>query len=151
MPSGQGRNTRPVALRTEPIIHLKSGIKKRVARCPRFFVCMNSGLPCAREELIFRGMNSIESIREELAEQSNRLGAFGIANLWLFGSAARQEETVRDLDFLVEFSMAPGLLDYMELKFFLEDLFGMPIDLHTYGSCPQRFYDRICDELKHVA
>jgi predicted nucleotidyltransferase len=96
-------------------------------------------------------MKSVESIREALAGQSSRLGAFRVAHLWLFGSAARGDAEVRDLDFLVEFSTTPGLLEFMDLKFFLEELFKMPVDLHTRSSCPDRFFERIRDELKNVA
>jgi len=96
-------------------------------------------------------MISAETIREKLADQSSVLLGYGVANLWLFGSAARKESEVHDLDFMVEFSKPPGLLDYMNLKFYLEEIFEFPVDLHTRKSCPQRFYDRIREDLKHVA
>ena len=96
-------------------------------------------------------MKQVTEIRHTLAGHYERLKALHVANLWLFGSAARQEAEVHDLDFMVEFSKAPGLLDYMDLKFFLEETFGLPVDLHTRRSCPQRFYDRIQDDLQHVA
>ena len=96
-------------------------------------------------------MITVEAMREKLADQSGTLDDYDVANLWLFGSAARQDSEAHDLDFLVEFSRPPGLLDYMDLKFFLVDTFGFPVDLHTRRSCPQRFYERIRDDLKHVA
>lgn len=96
-------------------------------------------------------MINAEIIRQRLAGHSAVLGRYHVSNLWLFGSAARLEPDARDLDFIVEFSQLPGLLDYMELKFFLEETFGVPVDLHTRNSCPQRFYDRIREDLKHVA
>jgi predicted nucleotidyltransferase len=96
-------------------------------------------------------MISVETIREKLAAQSALLLGCGVANLWLFGSAARKEAEVHDLDFMVEFSKPPGLLDYMNLKFSLEEMFGFPVDLHTRKSCPERFYKRIQADLKHVA
>lgn len=96
-------------------------------------------------------MKPLADIRHALAERYEQLQAVHVANLWLFGSAARQEAEVHDLDFMVEFSRAPGLLDYMNLKFLLEETFGLPVDLHTRSSCPQRFYDRIQNDLKHVA
>jgi predicted nucleotidyltransferase len=96
-------------------------------------------------------MITVEAMREKLADQTADLDGYSVANLWLFGSAARQEPQAHDLDFLVEYTKPPGLLDYMDLKFFLEELFGLPVDLHTRRSCPQRFYDRIREDLKHVA
>lgn len=96
-------------------------------------------------------MKQLAEIRHILADHYEQLQALHVANLWLFGSAARQESEVHDLDFMVEFSQLPGLLDYMELKFLLEEIFGLPVDLYTRRSCPQRFYDRIREDLKHVA
>lgn len=96
-------------------------------------------------------MQKFEEIRLTLAEHSEQLRVLHVANLWLFGSAARQASEVHDLDFMVEFSQPPGLLNYMNLKFLLEELFGLPVDLHTRRSCPKRFYDRIREDLKQVA
>ena len=96
-------------------------------------------------------MNNAETVRQKLAEHSDRLRALHVSSLSLFGSAARGEATVHDLDFLVEFSEPPGLVAFMELKFFLEVCFGLPVDLHTAKSCPARFYQRIENELQHVA
>ncbi|WP_269526966.1 nucleotidyltransferase family protein [Coraliomargarita parva] len=96
-------------------------------------------------------MITIEAIRARLADNAEVLAGYHVAGLYLFGSAARQETEVHDLDFLVEFSEPPGLVNFMELKFFLEESFGLPVDLHTKNSCPQRFYDRIREDLKHVA
>lgn len=98
-----------------------------------------------------RGMISLETIRQELGHCAPDLQRFKVAKLSLFGSAARGDPRVNDLDFLVEFSQPPGLQDFMGLKFFLEDLFQMPVDLHSQASCPERFYKRIQADLKHVA
>lgn len=96
-------------------------------------------------------MTRIQEIRQKLADQLNDLHGFGVAQLWIFGSVAREETDAHDLDFLVEFSEPPGLLNFMELKFFLEELFEMPVDLNSRASCPARFFERIKTDLKHVA
>ena len=82
---------------------------------------------------------------------SGELRAFGVNKLWLFGSAARGETGVHDLDFLVEFENPPSLVGFMNLKFFLEERLGKPVDLHSKGSCPDRFFKRIQPDLLHVA
>jgi uncharacterized protein len=79
------------------------------------------------------------------------LRSLGVGSLWLFGSAARGDADARDLDVLVEFLSPPTLTGFMNLKFFLEDRLGMPVDLHSRGSCPERFLKRIQPELLHVA
>ena len=89
-------------------------------------------------------MNSIHALADELP-------TFGVDHLWLFGSAARGEAVVHDIDFLVEFSSPPTLNRFMNLKFFLEDRLGMPVDLHSRAACPARFFQRIQPDLLHVA
>ncbi len=96
-------------------------------------------------------MHSIDHIREQLTEHKADLEQFNVERLSVFGSAGREDPEARDLDFLVKFSKPPGLLDFMGLKFFLEDLFAMSVDLHSQASCPQRFFRRIEADLKHVA
>jgi hypothetical protein len=54
---------------------------------------------------------------------------FGVRKIGVFGSAARGEAGPEsDIDVLVEFD-DPAFDRYMELKFYLEDLFGRPCDL----------------------
>jgi len=95
-------------------------------------------------------MKTVEDIKMTLAENNAYLSRFGVRHLWLFGSFARGE-AAQDLDFMVEFENLPGLLNFMELKFWLEDLFQMPVDLVTKSSCPERFFRRISPDLKNVA
>ena len=92
-----------------------------------------------------------DAIRVRLSDRSETLKSFDVESLWLFGSAARGNTVVNDLDFMVQFSQRPGLENFMELKFFLEETFGLPVDLHSRASCPQRFLKRIETDLKHVA
>jgi uncharacterized protein len=96
-------------------------------------------------------MLTIKAMEDLLAKHIDTLHDYGVSSLWLFGSAARGDSHAKDLDFIVEFKKPPGLMDYMGLKFFLEELFNMPVDLHSKASCPERFFKRIQAELKHVA
>ena len=68
-----------------------------------------------------------ETILMRLAESREALRRMGVRRIGLFGSAARGEEA-RDLDFLLE--LDEKTFDaYMDVKLFLEDLFGRPVDL----------------------
>jgi predicted nucleotidyltransferase len=96
-------------------------------------------------------MSSVESIIRAIRLLESDLRTAGVANLWLFGSAARGNADAKDLDFLVEFTAPPTLTGFMNLKFFLEEHLHMPIDLHTRSSCPERFMRRIQPDLLHVA
>lgn len=96
-------------------------------------------------------MNPAETIIRTIRSLEGDLHAAGVANLWLFGSAARGEADANDLDFLVEFTTPPTLTGFMNLKFFLEEQLRMPVDLHTRSSCPDRFMRCIQPDLLHVA
>lgn len=56
---------------------------------------------------------------------------FGVGKIALFGSFARGEQHANsDIDILVEFEHGKKSFDnYMELKFFLEEVFGRDVDL----------------------
>jgi predicted nucleotidyltransferase len=57
---------------------------------------------------------------------------FGVKSLSVFGSAARDEmHKGSDVDVLVQFE-GPATFDgYMDLKFYLEEILGCPVDLVT--------------------
>ncbi|MBE3125857.1 MAG: nucleotidyltransferase family protein [Acidobacteria bacterium] len=62
---------------------------------------------------------------------------FGVRKIGIFGSAARGEAgPASDIDVLVELE-DPTFDRYMDLKFFLEDLFGRPCDLVLEDSLKQ--------------
>jgi uncharacterized protein len=58
------------------------------------------------------------------------LKSFGVKSLAIFGSVARDEaHPESDIDILVEFLEPPTFDRYMDLKFYLEDLFSQNVDL----------------------
>ena len=96
-------------------------------------------------------MREKQSIIDTIVQIEDDLRTMGVSNLWMFGSAAREEPDVNDVDFLVDFDARPTLTGFMNLKFFLEEKLGIPVDLHTKTSCPERFLRRIQSDLLHVA
>jgi uncharacterized protein len=72
---------------------------------------------------------------------------FGIKSLFLFGSVARNEATQEsDLDFVVDFDGMITFDRYMDLKIFLEDLFGKKIDLAIEDSLKPQIRQKILEE-----
>ena len=69
-------------------------------------------------------------IPELLQQQRDELKArFGVRRLAVSGSASRDELTAdSDVDLLVEFEGKATFARFMDLKFFLEDLLGRPVD-----------------------
>jgi len=77
-------------------------------------------------------MNSNETLqilRQHKAELTKR---YDVSSLSLFGSIARnQAKAGSDIDILVSFNGAATSSRYFGVQFYLEDLFGQPIDLVT--------------------
>ena len=85
-----------------------------------------------------------------LAKLKPRLQSqFGVIELALFGSAARDELHVgSDIDVLVKFDAPSTSSRYFGVQFAIEDAIGMPVDLVTENAlrnelCPFLERDRI--------
>ena len=60
---------------------------------------------------------------------------FGVTELALFGSFARDEATDKsDIDILVKFDKPATSKTYFGVQFYIEDLLGRPVDLGTEDS-----------------
>jgi len=88
-----------------------------------------------------------------LAERQQEMAArFGVRQLALFGSAARDELSASsDVDVLVEFAGPATFNAYMDLKFYLEDLLGRPVDLVTGKALRNELRPYVEKELIRVA
>jgi len=72
---------------------------------------------------------------------------FHVKKIGLFGSYARGEQTDEsDIDILVEFSKPVGF-EFIELKFFLEDLLDKKVDLVTPNALKLQIKERIMKEV----
>jgi predicted nucleotidyltransferase len=77
---------------------------------------------------------------------------YGVKRLSLFGSAARDElDRESDVDVLVEFSGPATFRAFMDLKFYLEDLLGRPVDLVTDKALRRELRPYVEKELIRVA
>lgn len=87
-----------------------------------------------------------EEILRRLEENASAIRRYGVKRLGRFGSHAHG--TARDdsdLDFVVEFE-AKSFDAYMELKDFLEKLFGRRVDLVLASAVKPRLRGTILDE-----
>ena len=76
-------------------------------------------------------MEALKILKEHENDIKRR---FGVKRIGIFGSHARGEEkATSDVDVLVEFEV-PSFDNFMELAFFLEELFGREVDLVTTGG-----------------
>ncbi|AIY89240.1 nucleotidyltransferase family protein [Geoglobus acetivorans] len=93
-------------------------------------------------------MVSKTEIMEMIIKHWNEIKRFGVKRLWLFGSYAKGEQSEKsDIDILVEFEKGKKTFDnYMDLKFFLEDLLGAEVDLITVEALKPGIKDAVWKE-----
>ena len=77
---------------------------------------------------------------------------FGVAKIGIFGSYIRGEERPdSDVDVLVSFRKGEETFDnYMDCKFYLEDLFGRKVDLVMKGAIKKRLRPYIISEVVYA-
>jgi len=92
-----------------------------------------------------------KEILKTLATRSQELRKMGVRKLGLFGSylygTAREGS---DMDFLVVLAR-PSFDDYMDIKFFLEDLFQCQVDLVIEENLKVGLRPYILSEVKYVS
>jgi predicted nucleotidyltransferase len=77
-------------------------------------------------------MNRDEVLKVLRAHKAILARRFGVANLALFGSVARNEMSEDgDIDILIRFDRPATSKAYFGVQFYLEDLLGFPVDLVT--------------------
>ena len=87
-----------------------------------------------------------------IEEHQHRIKTLGVKKLGLFGSFARREQGVEsDVDLLVEFEQGKKTFDnFMQLSFFLEDLFERRVELVTPESISPHIRPHILSEVEYV-
>jgi len=94
---------------------------------------------------------NLEIVLDTLRQQKNFFDKFDIKTLALFGSIVRNEATEKsDLDFLVEFNSSATFHGYMDLKFYLENLFNKPVDLVTRKSLKPQIVNSVLAEAENL-
>ncbi len=95
-------------------------------------------------------MKSREEVLQVLRDKQQTIRSLGVKRLGLFGSIVRGEgRATSDLDFLVELERN-SFDSYMDLKFFLEDLFRCHVDLVLTDTVKPRLRDGILKETVYV-
>jgi len=92
---------------------------------------------------------NLQEIKQTLKEKMPEIKEkYGVKNLYIFGSYVRGEQTPEsDIDILVEFEKGKKTFDnYMDLKFYLEDLFGKKVDLIIKEAVKPRLKKYIYEE-----
>jgi predicted nucleotidyltransferase len=87
-----------------------------------------------------------------LFDQQQQIRAFGVTRLGLFGSFVREQpHTESDIDILVEFEVGRKTFDnFINLSFYLEELFGRKVDLLTPESLSPHIGPHILRQVEYV-
>jgi uncharacterized protein len=95
----------------------------------------------SRQEVMAR----LKSLKGELATR------YDVREIGIFGSVARQEhDDVSDIDLLVEFGSHADLLTYIGLWQYLEDSFGIKIDLVSKGGLRREMRDAVMRDVVFI-
>lgn len=94
-------------------------------------------------------MDALALLRQATPELKKR---FGVSKIGIFGSYIRGEERPdSDVDVLVLFRKGEETFDnYMDCKFYLEDLFGRKVDLVMKGAIKKRLKPYIISEVVYA-
>ncbi len=94
----------------------------------------------------------LEEILAILARHRRELQQMGVKSLAVFGSTARGEARPdSDVDLLAEFQRPFGFFKYVEVKDYLENILGRPVDLATRASLHPALREAILDEAVNAA
>jgi predicted nucleotidyltransferase len=89
-----------------------------------------------------------DRVLRTIAAHREQLQAMGVKSLDLFGSVARDEaKTGSDIDFLVEFNRPVGLFEFIEVRLYLEDLLGYPVDMGTLDALRENFREPVLKDI----
>ncbi len=82
-----------------------------------------------------------DEVHRRLAEKRDELTGLGVRRLHLFGSVARGDARLdSDVDLLVEFDQAVGLLQFFRVQKRLSEILERPVDLVMKDAMkPQNF------------
>jgi uncharacterized protein len=95
-------------------------------------------------------MKTQRDIISLLESNRNAIKSLGVRELGIFGSFARGDQTEKsDVDVLVDLEMHT-FRAYMDLLFFLEDLFGRKVDLVMKDTIKPIIKNRILAETVYV-
>ncbi len=97
-------------------------------------------------------MLSSEEITKKLEENMEKIKRYGVKRIGLFGSYVKNgQKKESDIDILVEFEEGEKNFDnYMDLKFFLEDLFQCKVDLVIKESIKPDLKEHILGSVKYA-
>ena len=87
-----------------------------------------------------------------LSDNEKEIKKFGVKKIGLFGSFVRNDQSsTSDIDFLVEFEKdKKNFKNFINLAFFLEDLFGREVEIVTQEALSPYIGPHIVEEVEYA-
>jgi predicted nucleotidyltransferase len=97
-------------------------------------------------------MNRLKDIKAVLAAHKPEIQRkFKVKKIGIFGSYTRGKQKEKsDIDVLVEFSEPVGLFKFMDLEEYLQNLFGVKVDLVSRKALKPHIGERILREVIYI-
>ena len=97
-------------------------------------------------------MKTLEEIKRILKKYKVELKEkYKIGEIGIFGSCVRGEMSKdSDIDILVEHDEIPDLISFIDLKYRLEDLFGMKVDLVMKNALKHNIGKKVMKEVIYI-
>ena len=97
-------------------------------------------------------MTAREDVLARIDRAAAELRSHSVKELWLFGSAAREElKAGSDIDILVDFTAPVTLFEFARLRRRLESLLDRPVDLVTRDALKPQLREQILREAVRAA
>ncbi len=95
---------------------------------------------------------TLTELKKLLSENEEKLTALHVKSLSVFGSVARGQSTSKsDIDLIVEFAEPVSIFEFLDVKFFLEELLSSEVDLATEKALHPALKENILREAVRVA
>ncbi|MCA6621658.1 MAG: nucleotidyltransferase family protein [Pseudanabaena sp. M165S2SP1A06QC] len=92
-----------------------------------------------------------DEVLEVIHQHQEELQKMGVRSLDLFGSVARDEGHLgSDVDVLVDLSRPTGLIKFIRIQHYLQDLLGCKVDLGTRDMLKQTIREIVLKEVVSV-
>jgi predicted nucleotidyltransferase len=98
-------------------------------------------------------LHTKQDLMVALSENREAIKSYGVNSLGIFGSFSKGTfNDASDVDLLVDFVPEKKSFDnFMDLSFFLEDLFGRKVEIVTPQSLSKFICPHILKEVQHVS
>jgi predicted nucleotidyltransferase/predicted RNase H-like HicB family nuclease len=128
-------------------------LKENIRKAYKLYVKIN-GLPESKIQTsvvdieVKSDINPFEILKKHEEKIKKK---FGVKKIGIFGSAAKEEAYEKsDIDILVEFRKSVDFFEFLDLQYYLEELFNRKIDLVTPDALKPLIKDKILKEVIYV-